>query len=134
MEFVPSECSPTPRNPTLAFRSFRVSIPLAPRPNGDLEERISIRLLVVAGLVYGDPDQANERCPVLVGLAGPGPVMAAPIFRECRSLYLPQKFSPKTRRGRHRLQPNRASPAPERSVGSPRRIVTALLRVTVSAC
>jgi hypothetical protein len=39
-------------------------------------------------------------------------VMAAPILRECRSLYLPQKFSPKTRHRRHCLQPNRALPAP----------------------
>src|SRR6516162_10915684 len=34
MEFLPSECSPTPRNPTLALRSSRF-FSLAPRPNGD---------------------------------------------------------------------------------------------------
>ena len=34
MEFPPSECSPTPRNPTLALRSSRF-FSLAPRPNGD---------------------------------------------------------------------------------------------------
>jgi hypothetical protein len=163
MEFHPSECSPTPRNPTPAIRSSRASaetatlrcavqVLMAPLGQG---ERSGVPAGVTQSAVpaaASDPQQNFFRNPRhRRDCVGPNRHRwrsdAATGRRPIPDIADPDTMVPRTRPGRSGpvIRPSRrallsqaagapAGAGPRRSVGLARRIVTALSSATVSAC